>query len=464
MSAVKDAIRKEKKKLPPKKPAPPPPPEVEANGQAAAADPLPYSMIVESEEPFPDDARPPAFAGILGELIDAVDAHTEASRAGLLVQMMAAFGNVIGRTAYFTAERTRHYANLYLCIVGNTSKARKGTSWDRVRETFYNVDPQWYANRVKGGMSSGEGLIWEIRDPVVKTELQNAKGQQPVLCEVEVDKGEPDKRLLVIESEFGAVLRQFERQGNTLSMVLRQGWEGSTLNTMTKNSTARATDPHISIIGHITREELRRFLTSTEAANGLANRFLWVAVRRSKMLPEGGGETKLEPFFAAIRKAVDFARSVGEMRRDDEAREPWHEFYYAQARERPGVVGSLLARSEAQLLRLSCLYALLDRSCLVERKHLESAIALWDYCERSTAFLFGHSTGDGLADEILTTLRKARKEGVTRTDLYTLYSCHKSKKDIERALSILQRGDLAHAISEKTTGRPREVWHYGPAK
>ena len=40
---------------------------------------------------------------------------------------------------------------------------------------------------------------------------------------------------------------------------------------MTK-SPAKATDAHISVIGHITTDELRRSLTRTEAANGFANR------------------------------------------------------------------------------------------------------------------------------------------------------------------------------------------------
>ena len=102
------------------------------------------------------------------------------------------------------------------------------------------------------------------------------------------DPGVTDKRLLVIESEFANVLKQIERQGNTLSVVGRQAWDGTTLGIMTKNSPAKATDPHISIIGHITTEELKRCLSTTESANGFGNRFLWVAVKRSKLLPEGG--------------------------------------------------------------------------------------------------------------------------------------------------------------------------------
>ena len=36
----------------------------------------------------------------------------------LLLQFLAAFGSVIGRNAYFVAENTRHYLNLFIVIVG----------------------------------------------------------------------------------------------------------------------------------------------------------------------------------------------------------------------------------------------------------------------------------------------------------------------------------------------------------
>jgi len=64
--------------------------------------------------------------------------------------------------------------------------------------------------------------------------------------------------------------------------------DGRTLQNLTKNSPARATGAHISSIGHITADELRRYLTATESANGFGNRQLWICTKRSKLLPEGG--------------------------------------------------------------------------------------------------------------------------------------------------------------------------------
>ena len=53
------------------------------------------------------------------------------------------------------------------------------------------------------------------------------------------------------------------RDGSILSMVLRNGWDGQPLRSRVKQQKLLATDYHLSAIGHITREELTRSLTST---------------------------------------------------------------------------------------------------------------------------------------------------------------------------------------------------------
>src|SRR5262249_9294608 len=120
---------------------------------------------------------------------------------------------------------------------------------------------------------------------------------------------------LVVESELGNVLRVLARDGNTLSGVLRLAWDGDTLRTMTKNSPIRASNPHASLIGHITAEELERYLTHFEIFNGLGNRFLWACVRRSKRLPFGGSIDggSVARLGSRLATALDHARGVGLM-------------------------------------------------------------------------------------------------------------------------------------------------------
>jgi hypothetical protein len=70
------------------------------------------------------------------------------------------------------------------------------------------------------------------------------------------------------------------------------------------------------------------------------------------------------------------------MRRTQAAEERWEAIYTTLAVEQPELLGAITARAEAQVLRLSCLYALLDKTDTVDVPHLEAAYALWRYCER----------------------------------------------------------------------------------
>ena len=122
-----------------------------------------------------------------------------------------------------------------------------------------------------------------MRDPIEEQQPIREKGRVVAYQTVITDPGVEDKRLLVIESEFGSTLRVLEREGNTLSAQMRQAWDSGTLRVLTKTKAARATDAHVSILGHITREELLKYMNQTEQANGFANRILWTSARRSKL-------------------------------------------------------------------------------------------------------------------------------------------------------------------------------------
>lgn len=407
--------------------------------------------------PWPDPPASEAYHGLTGDVVRVIEPHTEADLVALLLQFLTAFGNMIGRAAHFKVEGDLHYTNLFAVLVGRTSRARKGTSWSRVRRPLMAADLAWVDSHIQSGLSSGEGLIWEVRDAIVKREPIKERGRITSHQEVEVDEGVADKRLLVYEAEFAVVLKSIERQGNILSAILRQAWETGTLRTMVKNSPARASDAHISIIGHITVEELIRYLSTTEAASGFGNRFLWACVKRSKLLPEGGGPVADAEVRTRLCEAVEFAKTVGELRRDEEAAQLWREKYQQLSMDRPGLSGALSARGEAQVVRLACLYALLDKSKMVQVQHLRAALALWDYCERSVRFIFGDSLGDPMADEILYGLRGS-PQGLTRDEIRQLVGKNTPSQRIGRALGVLVEYTLARSVKETTAGRPVERW------
>lgn len=410
--------------------------------------------------PAPPDAA--VYHGLAGEIVQAIEPHSEADPVALLIQLIVVFGNTIGRSARFVVEADSHYMNLFTVLIGTTSKGRKGTAWGQICNLFSAVDPAWAENRVLSGLSSGEGLIWAVRDPSTKrVPRYEGKGKNRHLVgyeDIEADGGVTDKRCLAIEAEFASPLKVINREGNTLSPIIRQAWDTGSLRTLTKNSPAKATGAHISIIGHSTRDELRRLIEETEMANGFANRFLWICVRRSKCLPEGGHPEDMTPLQDQLAEAVTFAREVDRMERDLECRLLWSQVYPALSEGRPGLLGAATSRAEAIVTRLSCLYALLDQSRYVRVEHLKAALALWSYAEQSARYVFGSALGDRLADEILAAL-KNHPRGMTRTEIRDYLGRHKHADQIARAMGVLQENGLARGAGEPSGGgRPIERW------
>ncbi len=401
-----------------------------------------------------------ALYGLPREFLEIVGPHTEADPAALLVQFLVAFGSCAGRNTWFSVEADKHYLNLFALLVGVTSKGRKGTSWGHIKSLFARTGDVWATGCVRSGLSSGEGLIWEVRDPIEKEEPIREKKRIVGYQTVIVDRGVSDKRLLVLEPEFASTLKVMTREGNTLSAVVRQAWDDGMLRALTKNSPAKSTDAHIAIIGHVTRDELRRELTQTDAANGFANRFLFVSSRRSKVLPEGGrlDQEDLNVVVHRLADALTLAMGAGELRRDDAARALWASVYPRLSDGRLGLLGAATGRAEAQVVRLACLYALLDGQKVIGEPHLRAALALWEYCAASARSVFGDSIGDEIADALLGALRRAGAEGLTRTELSAALSRNCSAAQISRALTLLHENGSATFGHVPTDGRPREVW------
>lgn len=378
---------------------------------------------------FDDDggAANLAFYGLAGEVVREIDPHTEADPMATLITFLIGFGNLIGDNAHFMAGARKHPCRIFAVVVGESGNGRKGASLGDVRLLFRAVDPTWEGKQIKSGISSGEGLIYAVRDEVVKkVPVFEGKGAEKKIVDYEyeiVDEGVEDKRLFDIEEEFGKTLRLAKRQGNTVTAVIRELWDSGSPRTLTKNPLT-TTDAHVSILGQITPEELEKEVCDVDLVNGLANRFLWLMVERSKILPSGGffHKVDIDPLTKKIKAAVEFARKTGEMTRDEEAEELWEKVYEPLSTGVKGIVGSVTSRAEPQTMRLACIYALLDQSNEVKAIHLRAALELWSYCFKSARFIFGNAKvlEDSNANKLLDELKKWEEEGkggMTRTEV-----------------------------------------------
>lgn len=270
------------------------------------------------------------------------------------------------------------------------------------------------------------------------------------------EAGEPDKRLLLVEPEFASVLRRMEREGSSLSPILREAWDRMPLYTLVSERSrpaSKATTNHVSMIGHITRAELTRYLTRTEMANGLANRFMFVLVRRSKCLPRGGSVPTMNTLVSELHSAIEHARACGELDFDEDAYRMWDSVYESLSEPRPGLAGEIVARAEAHVPRLALTYALLDRDSAIRPAHLLAALSVWTYCEESVSCMFAVELGDPDADAVLAKIRES-ESGRTREELRDAFDRHWPADRRERALKTLLEHGAISQTQEATKGRP----------
>jgi hypothetical protein len=405
-------------------------------------------MTAQLTPPEPDSAM---FAGVLRAVVDAFASITEAAPAGIVLHLLVALGNVLGRQPHFYIGETRHGLNEFALIVGRSSKARKGDGKNVALRILEDADPDWVSSCVASGLSSGEGLIHHIRDAEIGTD----KNGNLVI----IDKGIDDKRLLVVETEFSQPLKMFRRDGNILSNVLRDAWDGtSTLRTLTKRMPSRATDAHISVIGHSTPEDLRAYLSDIEIANGLGNRFLIGLVDRVQLLPNPArvAPATLECLHQDFRRVFAVAKGCGPIPRTPAAEELWTSLYPTLTADRPGLIGKLLARAEAHVARLSALYALLAQTRAISVDHLISALTVWEYCARSVEGVFAGRTGLDAADRIKAEMLPGQQ--LTLAELREqVFHNHVSAGKLQDALNLLLELKDIRLMQRSTGGRPATV-------
>jgi len=404
---------------------------------------LPDAAEPEAGWPAPlDDA---ALHGLAGEAVRRLLPRTEADPAGLLLTLLAAAGNMAGGGIGWEVSGARHGLRVWPVLVGRTARGRKGTTWGTISPVLKIADPEWFAERVSGGLSSGEGLIAALRDrdpdPDADRAAASARPPEP-----------PDRRLFVLEEEFGGTLAVANRRGSSLTAVVRKAYDGGTLRTLTRMDPLAASDPHVTILGHTSAEEMRANLRGTDIANGFANRFLFACVRRSKLLPHGGPlpEDAVRELGRSLAGALRAVPTDHSYRRDRDAAARWEELYPELTHERLGLAGAVTSRAEVQVMRLACIYALLDADILVRPAHLEAAAAVWRYCAASVFWLFVDRTGNPLADRILAALHDGP---ITKTQLWDRFGRNVTAEELREAITpLISSRRITVEINE--TGKP----------
>jgi hypothetical protein len=395
-----------------------------------------------------------ALHGIIGEIVRLIADQSEADPAAILITLLAGLGSISGPFPHVKITNASHPARIFAVIVGISSEGAKGTSYEDVLPFLCMVD-QEFKTRIRSGFGSGEGIISEFAD---QKETDNDKEKE--------EKAPEDKRCFIIEEEFSRILTVGAREGSTLSEILRQAWGGGVLSIIRAKDRIIANGAHISLIGHITPDELKKKLASVDMVNGFANRFLFMCSKRVNTFPFGGDPDthKLKNLANQIAAAV---ANLGarHFHFDDGARAAWAAFCYAQ-KPGKGLLDALLARARPQCLRLAVAYAIADGLPVIRTDHIRAALAVWSYSLESADYLFGDLCEDKTQAKILDLLRAAYPGSQTLTEISAAFGRHRESDLIQTALDDLETSGLIRSeMGAPKGGRPaKHFFAVPPAK
>lgn len=411
-----------------------------------------------------------ALYGILEHIVDVACEHTEAVPSTVVAHVLARFSATIGRTAYIQIGPQTRYLNFNGLIVGPTARGRKGTSAEYPAQLFHRAE---YILGVRPlpeltALSTGEGLIHRVRDARYSDEDPNKV----------LDRGVDDKRLFCDISEFAGTLAVATRKEATITMVLRDAFDGRVLTTPTKTSYNRATGAHISVVGSIPETELVKCLAANDITNGMANRFAMFYSTRTKSVanPKPIPQERTDWLAQQIADALRITWGCTAIPMDGDAEEYWAATYEnldEASRSQHPIIANLLARQDLYTRIFSTLIALINKEAVITCRHIDAALAFMCYWEDTANFVFSTSEKNdqmkrmkALMDRIvdaITTLggRRVPHTDVTKklTNNYAA-NCAIKKEHVKAALELLQRESPPRIRSEPETTKGRPVTCY----
>ncbi|QWF80463.1 DUF3987 domain-containing protein [Amycolatopsis sp. CA-230715] len=338
----------------------------------------------------------------LGGLVSHVAPTSEADPVAVLASLLCAAGVALGQGPHVRAGDDPHPLLVWPLIVGRTSAGRKGTSWSTARRLIAAADADFHQDNIKSGLSSGEGLAerFAIKD------------------EDEADtQGPRDLRLMVMESEWAGVMAKMKREGNSLSAILRAAWEGGDLSTLTVAARV-APSSHVGILAHITPQEFRDKVSASDLAGGTYNRFLPLAVARSKFLPfsQGAPADLVDQLGTEFAARLHTGANLGQLDYTEDAVTLWRDLYIEFSTDHGDVaaVEQFISRAVPNCLRIAAIHAALDGDTRIGTTHLTAAAALVRYSIASARAIF---TDTATPARLAAWIAEAGENGRTRTDI-----------------------------------------------
>lgn len=413
-----------------------------------------YSPQIVLEPQIHEDA----FYGLAGRLIGEISKHSEASKAALLFQFLIEVGNIMGDKFYKPIGGSNIYTNDFCLIIGDTSKARKGTGLKAINFFIKKVWKESFTKRIINGVSTGEGIIWSLRDPIYEI-FEDKKGERKTKL---IDPGIEFKSAIFIEQEFSKLLKVGKRETNNLNEVVRDCWDREILQSLSKTQPAKATNTFISLIGHITSEEFLKNISQVDRSNGFLNRFLFCHSYRANIISNPMNFEELASKLLCMNELyclkgfIDDSEQT-EIKLSSEGQSWWDKFYNEYGNSPDGTYAEIKARTENHLIKAAMTYALLDMSYTVEVVHLKAAKAIVDYSNDTIDYIFTkQETRENNNDKKIIDFIKTKNGKATRTEIsYGPFNKKGSAEKINSTRDKLTRLGKIKIVYEGQS----ELWH-----
>lgn len=396
-----------------------------------------------------------AYYGPLGELAQRLTPIVPINTLALYCQLLVAIGALVGRRAQTRYIADEHHANLFLVTIGKTGVG-KGTAWNLVQKIATEID-SYFPRMTHSDSASAPGLIGLVRDA---SEAQHGKTTVR-------DPGVTDKRCLVTFEEMETFITAICRQGSTLAEIWRQAWDGRTLQNNARIR-ERATNPHISLICHVTPgsfEDALQKLGKKSLTNGFLNRFMFVPVVRERPIHRSKAEPAMGDLIDRITTALaqlgpaDLSKPPRVLDWSPDACAEWDAFCQAIDDGHPFLEGieAVNGRLKPMVMRIALLYAVLDGDHKIGLRHLRPAktLCLWLNDETRDLFPRGQKAGK---KSLLSRLAAYTPESATfsLTDLHNwLKRSDYSTDELHSAIDDLITSGVWRAVSKNANAKHR---------
>ncbi|MGF1699612.1 DUF3987 domain-containing protein [Photobacterium makurazakiensis] len=380
--------------------------------------------------------------GLLQKAVNILCGTTEALPTSLAAEIMSWMSVSIPRgNVYLPYGICTTEARLNAIIVADTGEG-KGIAtrqFNHVRSEIKAISDSLYCPIFQGGLSTPEGLINIIRDKDTNTnEATDSLGSQ----------------LLVIEEEMASIFNLSNNSKNNFSSYFRGFFDGTPVSPLTKFNKISCKEPHVAFYGHITPKELISVVKSVDLHNGLLNRFPLFYARRDKSIPFPEAIPK-ELTDGLVYEFIDILSWVKaekrEMQRSDCFKKLWEKKYeYLRAL---GPEGSderaLLSRAAHYATMYSMIFAVMDKSTVINEGHLKAALAWIDYWHQSVKYIYRTESerceikelkinGEKILEVIKKEIKKSGKTHIGKTPITKAFSGKFDGKEINKIIYHLE--------------------------